>query len=142
VGYDTEVRAEGKRSMHITFDGNHNPSFELKQVVMLRPGTYVFRAELKTSELTTNGVHLLVRGKDCPGTESSEPITGSTPWQTVEVKFSVPPGCGVVEAALVRDASSKFNNLVGGDVWVDAVELKEDHFPSLAGKGAPPGAHD
>jgi hypothetical protein len=55
---------------------------------------------------------------------TTKPVLGSTDWTLVEHPFTVPPtGAGLVDIQLVRTPSLRFDNLIRGTLWMDAVRI-------------------
>ncbi len=129
VYFDGSVHMGGHRSLGISFDGEHNLNIAVaRQHVLLEPGDYVLSANIKTEDMTTtNGLFFEAKGHDCGGFHSaSEVVTGTTLWRTLNMNFSVPEGCRYVDISLRRQKSRKLNNKIGGNAWVDEVELRKN----------------
>ncbi|MDA8168379.1 MAG: hypothetical protein M0Z59_01600 [Nitrospiraceae bacterium] len=124
--YDGSNHTDGKRSLSIRFDGKHNVELYARQFVKVKPGAcYSVSADMKTGGLTTsNGFFLDVAGYGCSGLHlRSGMLTGSTPWKTEVLSFTVPPGCGMAAIRIGREKSAKFDNKLGGQVWIDNVRM-------------------
>lgn len=126
---DRDVKRRGRYSLGASFDGTTNPDiFLARQVVPVEKGhSYTVYGYIKTTGITTaNGIFFEVRGYKCAGLEkNSEPVTGTNFWKKVAVEFSVPPQCGAVTFGIRRAASTKLDNRISGDIWVDSIHMTD-----------------
>lgn len=124
---EREPSARGTmRTLRLTFDGTHNVGdVGVAQRVSLTPGTYVLRAKVRTEGLTTDqGVAIKVRtGLPSTPDESTQPFTGATAPTDVELPFEIPSEADGVTIALSRKPSLRFDRLVRGTFWLEAVSL-------------------
>jgi hypothetical protein len=129
IGVDSEVKKTGTSSLAACFNGNTNPGVYIaQQVIRVKPNAqYQVAAVVKTENLTTkNGILLEVldhtRGA---WSARSETLTGTSNWQPVELTFATPASCNAVRVGIKRERSEKFDNKIGGKVWIDSVTMKE-----------------
>lgn len=127
VFLDRDTRMLGSRSLGVTFDGTQNPGVSIaSQVVIVRPNTgYVLRGNIKTGSLTTsNGLVLSVEGHDCKGFyRKSDAVTGTNFWKEVVVEFNTPPDCNAVLISIKREKSTKLDNKISGNAWIDGINM-------------------
>lgn len=122
AGWDSEVRYAGRRSLRLRFDGTTNAGeLGVGQAVYLPPGRYRLTALVKTAEVTTDqGVRIGLSGAGVD--VATEDVRGSDDWRTVTQEFDVDAG-RTLRLHVHRRPSIKFDNLVSGTVWVDAVTI-------------------
>jgi hypothetical protein len=127
IARDAEVRYQGKYSMRIVFAGESNLSYRhFSQTLAIAPGTYRFQARVKTDKVTTDqGLRLEVRDPESPTRldVSTEPLLGTTDWRLLEKTIEVSTATRLVEVALARSPSLKFDNKIAGTLWIDSVSL-------------------
>jgi tetratricopeptide (TPR) repeat protein len=115
---DSEIRHDGKWSLHIAFDGKENPAYRhVNQYVFLDPGMYLFKGFLRADGITTEqGIGFRI------GSSTTEQIIGTTDWkelaQTIEVREP-----SLLRLEVFRNTSRKIDNKLSGTVWVDDLEL-------------------
>jgi len=117
----------GHSALRIAFDGTQNlTDTGVKQIVVLPKGSYRFRARIRTEEITTDqGIYfqLLPLDQAPPCQWKSTPWSGTNPWSTVEVFFTVPGEGGAYLIKLVRNESIKIDSLIAGTVWIDSLGI-------------------
>ncbi len=125
--FDRENAHSGARSLRIVFSGNSNLDFHdaLEYVVLEPAHRYRFMAFLKSSALSTDsGVRFLIAGSHASMPDIvTGGVTGTQPWTGIETEFTNGPDTQMVSISLRRTPSSKFDNKLGGTVWVDDVSL-------------------
>jgi hypothetical protein len=135
---DTSEKLSGKQSLHVTFDGEHNPDLHIacaKGVVT--PGLqYLFSAWVKTAKLTGDqGIRFHLRGVGNPNISvaTTQDTRGTSPWTFVEEEWTAAPGVHGVEVCVDRQPSTNADIRISGDAWVDDVtlvpEVTEHHRP-------------
>ena len=132
---DSSVAHLGTRSMRITFDGSANLDFQnLSEFVPVQPGhQYHFSAYLRTRGITTDsgiGFSVFDPLHSAIPQASTPALIGTHPWTLVEMDISTALDTNIIEIALRRKPSWKFDNKLSGTVWVDDVTL----VPFGAGK--------
>ena len=119
----------GSRSLRLSFDGTTNPEFSaLRQWVIVEPDTdYDFTAAIKTQNLTTNnGIFFsLLDFRSAAGTTNqTSPQSGSVPWTEERLQIHTGPQTRVLLLSVRRQLSTKLDNLLRGEVWIDAISLR------------------
>lgn len=131
IGVSASNPAEGTRSLKIAFDGTRNLDLTAaSQVVPVMPGTrYLLSGSIKTTGITTSsGPYLeVVDFLDGRRYAVSESYVGDHPWSEVHVPFETSPRSQAIVVKIRREASQKLDNLIGGTIWIDKVDLKEVH---------------
>jgi|Deesub1362B_J571_1020462.scaffolds.fasta_scaffold00010_130 tetratricopeptide (TPR) repeat protein len=128
VKLDNTYSLEGRHSLGVSFGGKNVGVSMVRQFVPVQPGKgYILNAYIRTEGLTTtNGVFLEIRGYRCKGLHKrSDVFTGTNPWTLVNIGFTVPEDCNMINVAFKRERSFKFNNRIKGKAWIDRVELIE-----------------
>jgi tetratricopeptide (TPR) repeat protein len=124
---DNTVAHDGKRSLRVQFLAQGNVEYaNVTQLAIAPPGSYELRAWVRTSGITTN---------ECPRLEildpvltarldlRTEPFCGSRDWTLVTQRFTVPAATPLLAFRVVRLASAKFDNKIGGTFWLDSVRI-------------------
>jgi tetratricopeptide (TPR) repeat protein len=126
--FDSAFVHSGTRSLRVDFDGTENVNFgHLFQYVAVAPQTrYQFSAYVRTESLTTDrgiGFEILdVHHPEQVQIATTE-LTGTNPWTRLEADFVTGRDTRAVKITLRRVPSWKFDNKLGGTVWVDDVAL-------------------
>lgn len=128
VYVDSDIYIDGTRSLTVAFDGKHNPDIvAASQIVLLRSETdYTLKGYIKTDNITTtNGIFIEITEHNCKGLyKSTDTITGTNLWKEVQADFKTPPDCYAGVIKVRRQKSSKFDNKIGGNAWVDKISLQ------------------
>jgi tetratricopeptide (TPR) repeat protein len=127
IGFDSQEKHSGKRSLRVSFDGNSDIDFrDVCQTVPVEGATsYELSGWMQTKVLTTDeGVRLELR----PRTPGAAPVTtsdvhGTQPWTRVATTWEAAKDSQEVEICLRRDASDQEDNKIRGTVWVDDAAL-------------------
>jgi hypothetical protein len=118
----------GQKALEVLFTGQTNPNFSgLSQVVPLLPGRpYRLSYWWKAREITSDqGPFMDVTGKGCKGLYQKGPmIVDTEEWTQVSLEFDVPEGCDGVVVCLRRVPSRRFDNKLGGTLWLDDFSLQ------------------
>ncbi len=128
IGFDTQEKHSGNRSLRLIFDGNSNINFaNVCHYVPTQPSTaYRFSAWVRTRALTTDqGIRFQLHAigiHDTPYAVTSE-VHGTTPWTRVELPWSSGRDVQEMQVCLVRFPSEEANNKIQGTAWVDDVAL-------------------
>jgi hypothetical protein len=127
VGLDTDVRYSGGRSLRVVFDGTANVSdVGIAQLLYLSGGRYRLRAYMRTEHLSTDrGVTLSVvsdRSARDVYAVSAE-LRGTRDWTPTDEEFDVPAEGGLVRLTIGRPRSFRFDSMVEGTAWFDAVSI-------------------
>ena len=114
-------------NLTLEFNGKENVAFEsITHQVILRPGTYVFRATEGSEGITTDqGVAFQILDAEAPERLNimTQPLTGTVASKIEEKRFSVSPSTRLVEVRLVRRASAKFDSKIAGRAWFRKVSI-------------------
>jgi tetratricopeptide (TPR) repeat protein len=126
--FDIALVHSGTRSLRVEFDGTENVNFgHLFQYVAVKARThYKFSAFVRTEGLTTDrGISFEILDAHHPEQVqiATTELTGTNPWTRLEADFVTGPDTQVVKITLRRMLSWKFDNKLGGTVWVDDVAL-------------------
>jgi hypothetical protein len=132
--FDSAFVHSGTRSLRIEFDGTDNVDFGhlFQYIPVARDSRYHFSAFVRTERLTTDrGIGFEILDAQHPGQVqvTTSELTGTNAWTLLESEFATGPDTQVVKITLRRAPSWKFDNKLGGTVWVDDVAL-------TAGRGA------
>ncbi len=133
LSYDGNVRAEGKRSLHIAFDGRREPGFWLWQYIRVKPdSSYELKAEIRTRNvITAGGIYLEVWNQACGGYYArTAALRGTADWREMQLEFKTPMGCRLLKAGILRQEALKLDLQAPSDVWVDDVRISP--FPPPA----------
>ena len=129
VFWDRDIKLNGDGSLSAIFDGRENPDIRLvHQIVPVRENAeYLLTGFIKTNNITTkNGIFLEAFPYRCDAFYArSEVVIGTNLWEKVNTTFTTPAGCKTIVIAVRREASQKFDNKIGGDVWIDDLVLAE-----------------
>ncbi len=127
VFIDSDMKKIGQAALSAQFSGKANPEVYLaKQIVLVEPDTkYSLKGRILTDNLTTtNGIVFEARSYLCDDfTQKTEPVTGSTLWKDVGTEFTTPARCKLITVGVKREKSTKFDNRISGDAWIDLVSL-------------------
>ncbi|HWR53008.1 MAG TPA: tetratricopeptide repeat protein [Bryobacteraceae bacterium] len=119
---------EGRWSLRVDFDHTQNLTYlHTTQRASVRPGVWRFEARLRTEAITTDqGVGFRVLDADSEERlqAQTERLTGTHGWTRLGTEISVGRSTKSVLVQLIRWPSWKFDNKLGGTVWVDAVSLR------------------
>lgn len=128
VERDADAATEGRWSLRVSFDGTKNLAYgHVSQRAAVRPGWWVLEAWVRVEGITTDeGVGLRVIDVAAPRRldARTETVTGTHGWRALRARFAVGSGTSAVQVAVVRNPSLKFDNRLGGTVWIDAVSLR------------------
>ena len=128
VARDNVKPDAGQWSLRVRFDGKHNVTDTgVRQTVVLRRGSYRFRARIRTEGLTTDkGIRFRIApvGRGQSAEQNRNDWLGTNSWSTVEIPFSVSVDEAVYVIQFVREPSLKFDSLIAGTLWIDEVRIK------------------
>ncbi len=126
ISYDVHNRTEGKRGLHIRFDGSRGPGLQIWQYVRVSPNrSYELKADVKAKNVSTaGGVFLEVWNQECGGFYTrGAALRGTVDWREVSLAFRAPAGCRLLKVGIARDAALKLDPTVQSGVWIDNVEI-------------------
>ena len=134
---DCRVARSGRCSLAVRFDARENIVFQhVWQTIVIKPGNYQFAAYMRAEDITTDqGVRFRIRDVEDPARfeVQTEGIRGSADWTLFPISFAIPSATRVVSVQVYRAASTKFENRIKGEVWIDDVSL----VPNEAVAGRP-----
>jgi O-antigen ligase len=138
---DAQVAHTGSHSMRIHFEGKENLDYnDVGQAAFVKPGRYRFEAYVRTDEITTDrgvGFHIYDRESGSRLDVRTEALTGTHDWTRVELVLVVPRETRLLAIEVSRQRSMKFDNQIGGTVWIDSVKLSPLDNQGPAGPGGP-----
>ena len=128
IGFDTQERHSGNRSLRLIFDGDSNINFTgVCHYVPVQPSTaYRFSAWVRTRALTTDqGIRFQLHSIGIQDTSSAvtSEVHGTTPWVLVQLPWSSGKDVQELQVCLVRFPSEEASNKIRGTAWVDDVAL-------------------
>jgi tetratricopeptide (TPR) repeat protein len=127
IGFDTQEKYSGKRSLRVSFDGSADVAFfDVCQTVPTEAGTsYELSGWMKAKDLTTDqGVHIELRpGIPGPTGASTTDVRGTQPWTRFAAVWPGAKENQETQICLRRDASDQEDNKIRGTAWVDDVAL-------------------
>jgi tetratricopeptide (TPR) repeat protein len=127
IGFDSQEKYSGKRSLRLSFDGSADIEFhDVCQTVPAEAGTaYELSAWMKSKDLTTDqGVRIDLRPgiPGQPGAISAD-VKGTQPWTRFALVWPGAKENQETQICLRRDASDQEDNRIRGMAWVDNVAL-------------------
>jgi hypothetical protein len=124
----TSPSHSGRQALEIRFSGVANSNFSnLYQLAAISPAaryrlTFWWKAKQITSD---QGPFLEILGKGCQGLYRKGPtLLGTEDWHQVLLEFDVPEGCDTASIRLRRLQSKRFDNKIGGTLWLDDFSLQ------------------
>ena len=125
---------KGARCLRIDFAVGRNANFDLvNQVVLVKPNTrYQAAAFVRSDNLTSeSGPQLRVLEMGCGGCipQTSDPVTGTTDWHSIDVTFMTQPQTQAVRISLWRPKDNRYHSDITGRVWLDDVTLRSLEVP-------------
>ncbi len=125
---DSGVSHSGSHSLRIDFGGQANLDFaNVFQLVPVEPGTrYHFSAWLRTKGISTDqGIRFQIFDPQHPPEVQvlTPNMVGSNPWTLVQADLTTGKDTHLLEIALRRIFTWKFDNKIRGTAWVDDVAL-------------------
>ena len=129
LAVDVSERAEGQRSLQVSFEGNWGESATalISQTIVVRPEErYRLSFAVKTKDLVTGGPPRIVltdaTNNQILAKSDAFPQTTNT-WQQMNVEFAAPAKSKAVVISLARDNCSSSPCPIFGVVWLDAFAL-------------------
>ena len=124
--YDRATHFQGSATLQIRFAGESNPAFRgPRQTVILPAATYELTYVIKSEGITSDqGIYITIRSiADRRLLVESEKVQGTQEWSRMKYRFRTEVPIAA-ELEVVRDKSKKLDNLLGGKVWLDEIEIK------------------
>ncbi len=124
---------DGKKALHLLFNGHDRPYQDVSQLLFLDPGPYRLTGRVRTDSLETQGglkwiVRCLI--PDAQDLGESERFLGTNQWREFGVEFVVPEDCTLQEIRLVSAGKRKFEHQISGGAWFDRMAIRK--LPNLA----------
>jgi len=119
---------KGNKALHVVFEGQRVPFKHFYQYLLLQPGHYQLRGQVRPEGLqTARGVQWMLRclvgDKKILGT--SERFLGSDEWRPFLIKFTVPAeNCRVQELRLELLGRFAQEFLASGALWFDDLHIR------------------
>jgi len=128
IGFDTQEKHSGNRSLRLIFDGESNINFAgVCHYVPVQPSTaYRFSAWVKTRSLTTDqGVRFQLhsRGTRDTSTAFTPELHGTAPWTRIDLPWTSGKDVRQLHVCVVRFPSEEVQGKIQGTAWVDDVAL-------------------
>ena len=127
IGFDTQEKYSGKRSLRVSFDGSTDVAFyDVCQTVPTETGkAYELSAWMKSRDLTTDqGVRIELRpGVAGQTVATTADVRGTQPWTRFAVVWPGAKENQETQICLRRDPSDQEDNKIRGTAWVDDVAL-------------------
>jgi tetratricopeptide (TPR) repeat protein len=128
IATDSHVAHSGSRSLRIEFGGKTNLNFQnVFQLVPVQPRMhYHFSAYVRTKRISTgHGIRFEISDPRHPSAVQilTPNMTGTNPWTRVQADVTTGAKTDLLEIALRRLPTWKFDNKIRGTVWVDDVAL-------------------
>jgi hypothetical protein len=129
IGLDSERVFAGRQSLRLRFAGTHNVALgEPSQIIRVRPGQrYRLSGHWSAEDLTTRSgvfIELLVLDAQPPVRVQTVPRWGSWEWEPLELEIQVPETSLLLTVRVRRTPTTAFDQLLGGNLWLDAFELQ------------------
>jgi tetratricopeptide (TPR) repeat protein len=131
VSIESKEAFDGGRALHIVFDGKRNLDYgHVFQYVAVRPNTrYRFSWAMRANGLTTDsGPRFQVF--DAFNWDklflATENTVGTAGWSRKAAEFRTAGDTRLLIVRIARPPSSKLDNQIGGEVWVDGVSLSPE----------------
>jgi tetratricopeptide (TPR) repeat protein len=132
VAIDSHQAVDGARSLRIEFDGARNLDYwHVFQFIRVRPNTrYRFSAYMRLEGITTDSGprfelydaydmgQFFMSGKDAIGTSD---------WSMQQLAFETKTNTQLLILRVGRPPSRKFDNQIGGSVWIDRLSLEPEN---------------
>jgi hypothetical protein len=117
----SSTEAGKKRALLVEFAGSRVRFANVKQLLLLPPGSYSFNGQVKTAELrTARGLwwHIFCANSSESTLANTELVSGTMPWTDFMVKFQVPAtDCGAQWLQLELPARIEPEMRIEGQVW-------------------------
>src|SRR6266478_5371623 len=128
VGFDTQEKHSGNRSLRLIFDAKSSDYFlGICHYVPIKPSTaYLFSAWAKTRALTTDqGIRFQLHSLDSQyaATANTSDVHGTSPWTRTTMSWTSANDVHEVQVCLARFPSEEAGSKIQGTVWVDDVAL-------------------
>src|SRR5262249_14664274 len=123
----TEAPDRGKsRALRIQFSGARAKLGRVGQLLMVAPGSYDLELAVTSSSLRTERapVWQISCAESRVLLAETKPVTGTTPWTDVKIRFSVPSsGCNAQWLQLIIPARTASESEIEGEVWFQSFRI-------------------
>jgi hypothetical protein len=123
----TEAPDRGNsRALRIQFSGARAKLGRVGQLLMLAPGSYDLELAVKSSSLRTERgpVWQISCAESRVLLAETKPVTRTTPWTDLKVKFSVPSsGCNAQWLQLIIPARTASESEIEGEIWFQSFRV-------------------
>jgi hypothetical protein len=131
VSLDSAGAFEGARALRIAFNGSRNIDYgHVYQYVPVEANTrYRFSSYIRVQGITTDsGPRLQVCDAYNVGHvfAATGNLVGTSGWSEQHAEFTTSADTRLLLVKVVRPASNKLDNRIGGTVWIDNVHLKAE----------------
>ncbi|HEV2289482.1 MAG TPA: tetratricopeptide repeat protein [Candidatus Acidoferrales bacterium] len=127
ISVDAGTAHSGTHSLRVDFSGGMNLDFyNVQEFVPVQPSSpYVFQAFLRTEAISTeSGIGFEILDQQHKEVNVLTPsLTGTNPWTPVQANILTGPDTKFLWIRLRRFPSKRFDNKLGGTVWIDDVTL-------------------
>jgi hypothetical protein len=128
VSLDSGGAFEGSRALRIAFQGSRNIEYGhvLQYVPVHENSRYRFSARMRVQGITTDSGP---RFQVCDAYNvsklfvSTENLIGNSDWSEQVREFTTGADTHLLLVRIVRPASNKLDNQIGGTVWIDSVQM-------------------
>jgi carbohydrate binding protein with CBM4/9 domain len=129
VSVDSLDAYDGVRALRIDFDGTRNLDYwQVFQYVPVEPNRqYQFSGYMRVKGITTDSGPQFQIYDSYDATKlfySTENLIGTAGWSAQRVGFKTGPDTHLAVVRVGRPASHKFDNRIGGTVWIDHITLE------------------
>jgi len=128
VSVDSLAFFDGAHSLKIQFDGKHNVDYsQVFEYVPVKPNApYRFMGYMRVQGITTDsGPRFQIQDAydSSKLSLSTDNLVGTSSWSPQQLEFKTGPKTRLLVIRVVRPASRKFDNQIGGTVWIDRLSL-------------------
>ncbi len=126
---DNRIRYQGAYSLHITFDGSENIHYHhINQIIPVKPGGHYRLTGYWRGETITTRSGVFIEAYSLASKKNSysrtEAKRASWGWELFELRIPVPSDSYFVNIRLTRNATDALDRLIGGDLWLDDLQLE------------------
>lgn len=124
-------------ALRLSFDGEGNPNyFGVRQDVPLLPNrSYALSGRMMSKDISSDsGAGVFIQGlpvaerdniDGCRLWVPGEPFRRTRDWTETRIRFLLPRECEGIRILVGRPQSERLNRFIGGEFWLDDVELRQ-----------------
>jgi hypothetical protein len=115
-----------KRALLVQFSGARVRFANVKQLMLLSAGDYIFRGRVKTETLlTSRGLwwHIFCASNPAESLANTQLVSGTMPWTDFAVKFQVPADCKAQWLQLELPARIDSEAKIEGEAWYQSLQI-------------------